>query len=207
MDTSVQNHESQTQKNIADTDSIDTADHTVPVAENLLDILREAIAHNNLDSIVSDLKTLHPADYADLLEYLNRDERQLFLEGIKYALPGDVLTELDGNIRDEVLLLVPDPLIHKALAEMETDDAVDIIEDLDPEDAKRILANVPEQARWKLEDALTYSQYSAGRLMSRDLVALPENFMVGQAIDLMRAAHDLPSDFYVIYLVILNDRT
>ena len=182
------------------TETVHTHQTASPV-EPLVESVRRAIDSGDYQTLHPTLATLHPADFADLLEYLDRDARRSLLTALQETLPIAVLAELDGGIRDEVLDLLPDRFLSQALGQLDSDDAVDIVEDLDPREAKSLLSQVETGARWAVEDALRYPQYSAGRLMERAFVALPEGFQVGQAIDFMREAETLPSDFYVLYLV------
>ena len=76
-----------------------------------------------------------------------------------------------------------------------------MLEDLDEEAKQKILANLPEAARWAVEDALRFPESSTGRLMAREFVTVPADWNVGQTIDFLRANPDLPDDFYDIYLV------
>ncbi len=91
--------------------------------------------------------------------------------------------------------------VAQAFTELETDDAVDILEDLDEEAKQEILAAVPAEDRAILEEGLTYPEDSAGRLMQRDLVAVPSYWTVGETIDFLRASGDLPDDFYDLFIV------
>jgi len=76
-----------------------------------------------------------------------------------------------------------------------------LLEDLDEERKKDVLDTLPIVDRVAIERSLDYPEYSAGRMMQRDLVAAPAFWTVGQAIDMMRARDDLPSNFYEIIVV------
>src|SRR3546814_1891846 len=88
-----------------------------------------------------------------------------------------------------------------SLADLDSDDAVDIFEDLDEEAQQRSLAALPRADRLVLEESLRFPEDSAGRIMQRDLLAVPSSWTVGETIDYMRAAKDLPDDFYDLYIV------
>src|SRR3546814_7470787 len=80
--------------------------------------------------------------------------------------------------------------IALSLADLDSDDAVDIFEDLDEEAQQRILAALPRADRLVLEESLRFPEDSAGRIMQRDLLAVPSSWTVGETIDYMRAAKD-----------------
>jgi magnesium transporter len=93
-----------------------------------------------------------------------------------------------------------------AVAELDTDDALDVIAELDEEEQQQILEAIPAADRTLIEQGLAYPEDSAGRLMQRELVAVPSFWTVGDTIDHLRKSADespdgLPSDFYDIFVV------
>ena len=87
------------------------------------------------------------------------------------------------------------------LAELETDDAVHILEDLGEQEQQELLDVMPQEIREEVEEGLTYPEASAGRLMRKTLVAVPDFWTVGDTIDFLRNADSLPESFYIIYMV------
>src|SRR4030095_6743909 len=85
--------------------------------------------------------------------------------------------------------------------QLDTDDAVAIIEDLDRDDRQAVLARMEPDDRAAVEDALTYPEETAGRLMQRDLIAVPEHWKVGQVIDYLRSTDELATDFWEVFVV------
>jgi len=144
---------------------------------------------------------LHEADLADLLENLDREERPQLLKALGEDFDLEVLTYLDDTVREEIVEALEPQHIASSLGELNSDDAVDIIEDLDEEAQQRVLAALPQADRLVLEESLSFPEDSAGRLMQRELVAVPSSWTVGETIDYMRAAKELPDDFYDLYIV------
>src|SRR5436305_3369052 len=85
--------------------------------------------------------------------------------------------------------------------QLETDDAVALIEDLDRADQQAVLRAMEPDDRAAVEEALGYPAESAGRLMQRELCAVPEHWNIGQVIDYLRSTADLPTDFWEVYVV------
>jgi magnesium transporter len=85
--------------------------------------------------------------------------------------------------------------------QMETDDAVALIEDLDRDERQAVLEKMEPDDRAAVEEALSYPEESAGRLMQRDLCAVPEHWKVGQVIDYLRSEDELPTDFWEVFVV------
>ena len=84
--------------------------------------------------------------------------------------------------------------IAAAIGDLDSDDAVYILEDLDKEDREEILAQLPFTERVRLRRALDYPESSAGRRMQTEFVAVPPFWTVGQTIDYMRAK-STPEEF------------
>lgn len=144
---------------------------------------------------------LRPADTAELLELLRNDERRDLVEMLGSDLNPEVLSELDESVRDHVMELLDPKDIAAALTEMDSDDAVYLLEDMDEDEQREILAQLPASERAAIEQSLDYPEYSAGRLMQRELVAVPPFWDVGQTLDYLREAEELPHEFYEIFVV------
>jgi magnesium transporter len=144
---------------------------------------------------------LHPADIADLLEQMDGGTRRAAVSLYDKEFDGDILSELDDGLRQEIIsYLRPDVLIE-AVRDLESDDVVDLIEDLESENQTAVLDALDDSDRLAVEQSLKYPEYSAGRLMQREIVMAPEHWNVGQAIDFLRNSDELPEQFYHVVLV------
>ncbi len=154
------------------------------------------------DGRVRDLiAPLHQADLADLIERFKPDERQQLIAAAGAMFTGEVLAELEHDVRDDVIERLDTGEVAAAISELDTDDAVAVIEDLDAPQQQEILQAIPDEERVALEEGLTYPENSAGRLMQREVLSLPSFWTVGQTIEFMREATDLPEEFYKIFVV------
>jgi magnesium transporter len=147
------------------------------------------------------VEPLHPADIADLIETVDRDERAALVAALSDLVGGDVFSEMNEWVRDELIDLLEPHQVAEIAGEMETDDAVAIIEEMEEDDQRAVLRALDPDDRAAIEEALTYPEESAGRLMQRDLIAVPEHWTVGQIIDYLRAGEDLPTDFWEVFVV------
>ena len=172
-------------------------------AEQLVGPIREAIEADFLVDVADQLAALHPADFADLIEYLDKDDRRALVDQLDRLFVPDVLAELNDDVREDIVDWLPDQAVQSALGALEADDAAHIADDLSDEDKDRYLSGVDAHDRAAIEETLAYPEYSAGRLMSRDFVVVPQNWTVGQALDFLRAEENdaLPTDFYQVYLI------
>ena len=91
--------------------------------------------------------------------------------------------------------------IAQVVTDLPSDDALDIIENLAETEQRDVLAAIPADQRLLYEESLTYPEDSAGRLMRRDVAAIPSIWTVGDAIDYMRSESVLPGDFYNLVVV------
>lgn len=161
----------------------------------------DAIDRADRPQVRSLVLELRPADLAELLELVRQDERHALVEMLGSDLNPETLHELDESVRDDVMEMLDPSVIASAVAEMDSDDAVYLLEDMDAHDQREILEQLPATDRAVLEKSLEYPEYSAGRLMQRELVAVPPFWDIGQTIDYLREAEQLPDEFYEIFVV------
>ena len=146
-------------------------------------------------------KDVKAPDLADLIELLEPDERIELIQRLGPDFDPEVLSELDESVRDQLSEALPNSVLAKAVAELDTDDAAYVLGSLEEADKRDVLAQIPSQDRAALERNLEYPEETAGRLMQTDFVAVPPFWTVGQVIDHMREADDLPETFSDIIVV------
>ncbi len=159
------------------------------------------VAQGDAAALSAQMEPLHAADIADLLEQIDASERARLLALFDREFDGEILSELSEGVREEILTLLRPEVLAEAVRELESDDVVDLIEDLDAPQQEAILGVLDEPDRAAVAQSLRYPEYSAGRLMQREVVSGPEHWSVGEAIDYLRASDDLPEEFYHIILV------
>jgi magnesium transporter len=177
-------------------------DEVFGLPDRLVPEVRAAIAAGDAAALDAMLSPLHPADVADLIEQLDPRGRRALLALWRGGLDGEVLSELDENLRDEVVATLAPTELAQAVADLESDDVVDIVETLDEDRQEAVLTALPARERVAVEKALAYPEHSAGRLMQVEVVCAPEHWTVGEAIDHLRGAGEaLPDQFYHVVLV------
>lgn len=147
------------------------------------------------------MEEFHAADIADLIRSLRPDDRYRFLQATKRFISPDVLSELDPSVREDVFEVLGTRAIAAAVTDLETDDALEIIEEMDPLQQQEVLNAIPADERAILEEVLTYPEQSAARLMQTEVVCVPPFWTTEQAIDFIRNNQDLANNFYDIYVV------
>ena len=162
----------------------------------------EAVFADDVTTLSDLLLPLHPADIADLLEQVGEGPRRELLYLWGENVDGDILSELDETLREDVIAALPRDVLTEAVRELDSDDVVDLVEDLEEEQQEAILSALPAGDRIAVEEALSWPEESAGRLMQREVVRVPEHWDVGQTIDFMRAeGQELPDQFYHVILI------
>ena len=144
---------------------------------------------------------LHPADIADLFELAPADRRADLATALADLLDGDVLAEMNDWVRDALIDALEPHQVAEIATELDTDDAVAIIEDMEEDDQRAVLRALAPDDRAAIEEALSYGEETAGRLMQRDLIAVPEHWTVGHVLDYLRSNEDLTTDFWEIFVV------
>ena len=147
------------------------------------------------------VEPLHPADVADLIELAARDEREGLVKALAGIVGADVLAEMNDYVREGLLDEMEPQQVADIAGQLETDDAVALIEDLDEDEQRAVLRAMEPDDRAAVEEALSYPEESAGRLMQRDVCAVPEHWKVGQVIDYLRSTVELPTDFWEVFVV------
>jgi magnesium transporter len=158
----------------------------------------EAGETTGLRALVGDL---HESDMGALIEALPPDQRPRLVELLGIDFDFTALTEVDDAVREEILEELPPQAVAKGVSGLESDDAVAILEDLPKAEQAEILEQLPQTERAALTRSLHYPEDSAGRRMQMEIIAVPPDWNVGQAIDYMRETTELPEQFYELYVV------
>jgi magnesium transporter len=147
------------------------------------------------------VEPLHPADIADLFELIPSEKRPAFARAITDLMGSEVIAELNDHVREQLVESLPHETVAEIAEQLDTDDAVAMIEDLDHEDQQAVLAEMEPEDRAAIESALAYPEETAGRLMQRELIAVPEHMSVGDLIDYLREQDDLTTEFWEVFVV------
>lgn len=186
---------------IAQTEAQDDPRDAYALADSLRQSLRDAVEAEDVAAIDALMDPLHPADIADLLEQVSTGLRERWLALWSARIDGDVLSELEFGLREEVINLLPHAVVAEAVRDLDSDDVVDILEDMEDAQQEALLKVLDDRDRAAVEQALAYPEDSAGRLMQREVVHAPEHWTAGELIDFLRTAKtDLPEQFYHVVL-------
>ncbi len=165
---------------------------------DIIAALHEGYAQD-LSGLIASLST---SETVDLIQKIGTDDRKVLLDEFTDFFDPDVFSELDPDLRRDTLSEMEAHKVARIVSDLDSDDALDLILNLDPIFQKEILRKLSAKDRVTLEEGLTFPEDSAGRLMQREFVAIPKFWTVGKTIDYLRAAaEDLPDDFRDIIII------
>ena len=167
----------------------------------LVRAVEEALGDGRSTDLHGLLEPLRSADFADLMVVLSRENRRRLVVVLGDNLDPEALIDLEGSILEDLLEAISPHAVARAISELDTDEAVHLLEEMDDNKREQVLSNVPAPNRAAALEGLSFPEDSAGRLMQRDLIAVPAYWSVGQVIDYCRETQNLPDEFYEIFII------
>ena len=179
-----------------------TEDVTFTLSDDEIRATLDAVHAQDSDTVCEALNDLGPADTADLLSKANTEDRIEIVSMYGDLIDSESFTEMDSELCKNTLEQLPAEEVARIIADLESDDALELIENLDEVFQKDILRKLSAKTRMAVEEGLSFPEDSAGRLMQREVVAIPQFWTVGKTIDYLRAAaDDLPEDFFDLFVI------
>jgi len=178
------------------------------------------MSHERLtpDQLPEDLNELrdffhdaHPADIAELMAHVDEDAALALFLSIEAEQQAEILPELGESLREHILERMTKEDLVPVLNEMESDDAADMVQDLqdlDEERAEGVLAELDQELREDLDELLEHEDDTAGGVMAREFVAVSQLVTVDEAIgEVRRLAEDREvEDIYAVFVLDGNER-
>ena len=162
---------------VDDIDDIDDIEEEAfGITDRIIAEVLEAVAAQDADRIDAILDPLHAADIAHLIELIDARDRRDLLAVWKGGMDGDILSELNESLREQIIESLAPAEFAEAVRELETDDVVDLVEYLDDAQQEAALDALDAGDRVAVEQALSYPEESAGRHMQSELVRAPEHW-------------------------------
>jgi len=162
-----------------------------------------AVALGNSQRVHELVENLHEADLGALIESLSHEARPKLVELMGADFDFTALMEIGDTTREDILEELPVKTLVEGMRDLESDDAVALLETLEPEDQAEVLQALPAQERTVLRRSLDYPEDSAGRLMQTTLVVAPPFWTAGKVLDFFREteADNLPDSFFEVFVV------
>lgn len=178
------------------------------MTKEFIELIKELIERKDSVLLQENILKLHPADIAEICSELDIDEARFLYRQLDNETAADALTEMDEDLRNELLEELPSEAIAKRFVNyMDTDDAVEIIRDMDEEKQEEVLAHIKDiEQAGDIVDLLQYDEDTAGGLMSTEMVVVNENWSMPECLKEMRRQAEELDDIYYIYVVDDDER-
>ncbi|MBI3441122.1 MAG: magnesium transporter [Proteobacteria bacterium] len=164
--------------------------------------IAELLDLNYADRVQELCRDLPATDAVELIVKLDSAHRHKLVEVLETDLHPETFSYLDREILNDLLEHMSARHIASIVNELDSDDAIRLIEHLDEDRRGNIVRHLNRKLRAAVEEGLTYPEESAGRMMQREFVAIPQFWTVGKTVDYLRAAAStLPERFYNIFIV------
>jgi magnesium transporter len=164
----------------------------------LVELVSQALLLSDLTTLRGVVEDMHEADLGALLEALDQDERPRLISLLGADFDFTALTEVDDAVREEILEELSAEAVAEGVRDLDTDDAVYILEDMEEADKQEVLDKLTPAERIVLQQGLDYPEDSAGRRMQSEILAVPAFWTVGQTIDHLRQTENLPERFFEV---------
>ena len=173
------------------------------LTREFVDKIRELIELGNEAEIKAMVGNLHPADIAEIMDELSLEEAKhiyLLLDG---ETASDTLIEIPENDRRKLLRVLPAEFIASKFIEfMDSDDAADILGELDEDVQQEVLNEIEDiEQAGDIVDLLEYDEDSAGGIMAKELVSVNENLSVQGCLKEISEQSENVDEIYYVYVV------
>lgn len=177
------------------------------LTQDFLNELRSLLAEGKDSALAGRLDGLHPADLADILDEVKKDEAAYLFKLIDKALLSEVLMEMEEDVREDLLSTFTSKEIAAEFVEpLDTDDAADLIGELPDQRKEEVIAQLEDEDHASdILDLLGYAEGTAGSLMAKELVKVNQNWTISTAVREMRKQAEDLDNVYTVYVVDEHD--
>jgi magnesium transporter len=166
-----------------------------------LRLLSEALDTGRLGPVRRLVNTLSPAEIGNLLESLPPAKRNIVWGLVDPEDDGEVLVHVGEDVRESLLAEMDTDEIVAAVEELDIDDLADLIEDLPDTVIEEVLKSMDRENRERLEQALSYPEDSAGRLMNPDVITVRADVTVDVVLRYLRLRGEMPDHTDHLFVV------
>ncbi len=168
---------------------------------NLVAVLGGTLTPLRLSVSREKLKDIHPADLADLLEELPRDERVEMMTALTEEHAADVLEVSEPDVQATVIQELPTARASDILDEMRPDEAADVLGELPDERAEELISLMDADRAEEVSRLLQYPPETAAGKMTTEFIALPDSMTADQVITRLRETKPDSETIYYLYVV------
>jgi len=163
-----------------------------------------ALNENDVIHALKIVEGLSEYDLAKLLEALDYDKRHQLVEILGDRINPEVFPELNEVVQEQIIETLDENQLVHIVNELDSDEAVEILEHMDDDEQNNIIRRLSPELKQQVRSSLAYPEDSAGRIMSREFVSMPDEWTVKEAKKYLLTERELPDDFYDIFLTDSN---
>jgi magnesium transporter len=157
-----------------------------PALQEVRQQVTDLLESRNLDALLKLLKTQHPADIADVIDLLEKDQRVAIFSMLQNDIAAEVLDETRTEVTRNLVEAIPDEQIADLLESMPMDDAAEVLSELEADRAEDLIGLMQPVEAAEVERLLAYPEDSAGRLMTTKVVRIGASWTIQQALERLR---------------------
>ncbi len=145
------------------------------------------------------------SDIAEVVELVDNDRRHFIFDALETPVAAEVLEKVNEATRERLFELLNDHEIPTIIAELDYDDAADLLAEMPDDVADKVLGSLSQTDRLQIHKLMRYSEDSAGGIMDPLIISVSQDATVAEAVSRIRAA-EIDEDFYSVYVVDQDDR-
>ena len=161
--------------------------------------IRQLLETGDIERAVRDLRSLHPADSAEVLTWLEPTQQALLVEQLNAPELAEVFAQMDETDMAEVAQHLDVEELADVLDEMEPDTAADLISELEPDDAAEVLEQMDESE--PVTRLLAFDPDTAGGIMNLPPPSLRRQMTVAQAFVFLKENYRDASEIFYLYVL------
>jgi magnesium transporter len=173
---------------------------------DILSLLKADLSQNRLLEAAQLLENLHPADIADLFETLDEDEKKKLFRKLDTDTASEVIAELSEFSKDQILADLSHQRLGEIVDELDSDDAADLLAGVPTEVAEEVLAAIDVEDSREVRRLLAYDEETAGGIMQAELLAVPQEATIADAISRVRELGETLDDLANIFVINSQDQ-
>ncbi len=174
---------------------------TIAIDGKLIEEVKHFAEEGNRQGLKKLIDDMRAADLADLIEYLDPEERLFIFNLLEPDGAGEVLVEIESPVQERILKGLDNQVITEIVQGLDSDDAADLVGDLPDDRAREIIERVGDEVSEELEKLLPYPEDTAGGIMALEFVAVEADASVKDAIDTIREKREEVENLYYIWVV------
>jgi magnesium transporter len=177
-----------------------------PARPSRLEVLKRALDEGTMRQVHRVVNSMHPAEVASLLESLPQTQREVVWDLVDPELEGDVLVELNEEVRAGLIREMDTHELVAAAEGLEVDDLADLLRDLPENVNQQVLRSMDSQDRERLNAVLGFEDDTAGGLMNTDTVSVRPDVALETVLRYLRMRGDIPEKTDALFVVNRHDR-